>query len=77
MSELLHERADMTARASQYGCTSGQIGILHERAYMGIESRAIMDRVSKIFVAIFNNTFNKRNYTLLRFQRLFPHASYL
>ena len=29
----MHERADMAARAGQYGCMSGQIW-LHERANM-------------------------------------------
>ena len=42
----------MGARAGQYGYTSGQIWILHERPYMGKRIRFIVDRESKIFITI-------------------------
>ena len=44
----MRERADMTARAGKHGCTSGPIWLCRSGLVWGKESRAILDRVSKI-----------------------------
>lgn len=54
MRELLHERADMAARAGYYGCITGPIWFLHERDYMGkgIVSWTVYPRYSLLYLVI-------------------------